>query len=229
MIGRSLMELPDQVGPGHADVVKDHLALLVLRQRDEGDLGEAGALGVHQEEREARVAPGSGRRAARDQALVGRHEVVHEQLPPVEDEVVPIGDRLRPDRLGEEARVLLRERPRQHPLAPGDGRQHRFALRLGPVPGNGHRGHHRAVERKGNQRASRLLQDQAQVHQGEVLSAVLLGQGHPLPAELGGLPPQRGRIPLGVGLHLAHEGRRTFRVEELPRGVAQHLLFFGQQ
>jgi hypothetical protein len=68
--------------------------------------------------------------------VVGDDIVVDEHLAAVDDEVVAIGNRPALHGFGQQARVLLVERPGQHAVAGGHSRQQRGAQRLGTVGGD---------------------------------------------------------------------------------------------
>ena len=188
----------------------------------------ARTVAIHQKQRQTFVGFRGGRGAADHQALVGHAEIVNEQFGAIEHEIIAIGDRLRLDRLGQHSRILFGKGPGEDAFTRGHRRQDRLALLVAGVLGENRRCRHRAQQRQRRQRASYLLQHETEVGQRHLAAAILLGQRQPLPAQLGGLPPQIGRIALLVLFHFADQGGWALRFKKPPGGIPYHDFIFVQ-
>ena len=203
------------------------LALGVLGQRGQAGLGDAGGVGGHDGQGDAgAVVAGCGGAHGHDHQL-GGGEVVHEVLDAVDDQAVAVHLAAALDGVGAQARVLLLHRPGHDQVAAGDAGQDALLLLVGTVVGDGQGGGGGAVEGHRGDGAPALLQDQAEVGDGQAAAAVGLGQGDAKPAQAGHLLPELHGVAAFVLLDGAGEAGRAFRVQELPGGVLDHQLFFG--
>ena len=158
---------------------------------------------------------------------LGGGEVVHEVLDAVDDQAVAVHLSATLHGVGPQARVLLLHRPGHDEVAAGDAGQNGLLLLVGAVVGDGQGGGGGAVEGHRSDGAPALLQDQAEVGDGQAAAAVGLGQGDAEPAEGRHLLPQFHGVAALVLLDGAGETGRAFRVQEFPGGVLDHQLFFG--
>lgn len=135
-----------------------------------------------------------------------------------------------PDALLVPAADVLGERQRGHRLAGCDTRQE-FVPRLlvgaaqQRLGGQSDGGEVRPAE----QRATRLLEDDAEIDVAEARAAVLLRYGEPLEAEFAGHPPPDDRVvTLGVGGQAAHGRLVGVLGEERADDLAQFVLFLAE-
>ncbi len=160
--------------------------------------------------------------------VVGDVAVAHEELGAVEDVVVAVllGGKLHA--LGVEAGRGLGEGQRPDLLAGGDARQVLLLLGVGAGLENRQGGDGRRDEGAGHQGAAELFDQDDQVHESEAGAAVRVRNGQALPALVGHLLPQVGRVALLVLFHVAHVLLGALLLQEVTREIAEHLLLFAE-
>ena len=190
---------------------------------------ETGRTRVDGEERDAVLTGGAFEASGHDDQ-VGDVPVDHEHLRTVERVAVArsLGDHL--DAVGVPRTLRLGEREGGDGLAGGDAREE---LRL-LVGGTGvhdrtGREHHRREERRAEEDPAHLFEHDAELEEGEALTAVLLGDVEALQAELvRHLAPHRGVVALGRLHQPSHLARRRLRLEEPTHRIAQLFLLVGE-
>ena len=115
--GPSLVNFSHQGRPLDAVVLEIHPALLVLGQGEQRGLGNAGPVGVYQEQCDPLVGVRCRRSAAGYQAPLGHDEVVDEHLGAVQHPSVAVGGGLQLHGLWDQPRVTLGDRPGKHHAA----------------------------------------------------------------------------------------------------------------
>lgn len=152
---------------------------------------------------------------------------LHAVQPPAACLVVGGGE---PDALLVPAAAFLGERQRGHRPAGRDARQEVMPRLLVGTAQQGLGGQGDGGEvRPAEQRAARLLEDDAEIDVAEARAAVLLRDGEPLEAEFAGHPPpDDGVVPLEIGGQAAHVRLVGVPGEERADDLAQFVLFLAE-
>ena len=219
---------PRTLGRGDLDVVERDLDLMVGGDGLQRLIGDAGALGVDQEEGDAVLAL-AVLGAGDDQELVGCAAVGDEELGAIQGVLVAVLRRGELDARGLPGGRGLGLGVDPDFVAGGNLAEMRLLLGVGAKLEDRHAAEDDGVEEgRGGEVAAHLLDKHGEVEEAEAVAAVLLGEDHAHPTLAGHFLPEFGRIAEVVFLHGAHDLFRRFLGEKLPRRGLDHLLLFAK-